>query len=169
MFKSFPWKGCRRRNKSLRDGTSRFATWYSDSDTSTSQSAVHGGVNVCNRTMRITTQESLVDTSTQHGAVQSQATSACDAVVCVRVYVTSSLLRTRVCGSRGVWTLTFCTATVWHYFRAEKKSKLKSFATWTPTIETTFVMIESAVQRSPLHVGELHVKIEVQIPVQYVK
>ena len=38
------------------------------------------------------------------------------------------------------------------------------FVTWTPTIEMTFVMTESAVQRNPRHVGEFHVKIEFQTP-----
>jgi len=34
-------------------------------------------------------------------------------------------------------------------------------------IVTRLVMIDSAVQRSPRHVGEFHVKIDVQNPVQY--
>jgi len=169
MFKSFPWKGCRRRNKSLRDGTSRFATWYSGSDTSASQSSVHGGVNVCKWTVCIAMQKRLVDACAQHGAVQTQSASACDAAIRVRVYVTGDFAWTRVLVSCTVVSRAFHTATVWHLLYVRKKSKLRSFATWTPTIETTFVMIESAVHRSPRHVGELHVKIDVQIPVQYVK
>lgn len=36
-------------------------------------------------------------------------------------------------------------------------------------IATTFVMTESAVHRSPRHVGEFHAKIEVQKPAHCVK
>ena len=43
-----------------------------------------------------------------------------------------------------------------------------NFVTWTPTIETTFIMTESDAQRRPLHVGEFHVKIEFQNPAQWV-
>ena len=52
-----------------------------------------------------------------------------------------------------------------HLIYIEKKDQdSRSFATWTPTIETTFVMTESAVQRNPRHMGELHVNIEIQTP-----
>jgi hypothetical protein len=77
------------------------------------------------------------------------------------------------CHGSLCWALVCTTVIVssaFHLLYIEKKTQnSRSFATWTPTIETTFVMIESAVQRNPLHVGEFQVKIEVQIPVQYVK
>jgi hypothetical protein len=51
----------------------------------------------------------------------------------------------------------------------EKKSQnSRSFATWTPTIETTFIMIESAVHLRPLHVGEFQLNIDFQTPVHCV-
>jgi hypothetical protein len=98
----------------------------------------------------------LVETS--HHVVVGDA-SDCDATTSGTVTKRGWFIRVVV--SRT--TTSRCRGT--HLIYVEKKDQnSRNFATWTPTIETTFVMIESAVQRNPLHVGELHVNIEFQIP-----
>ena len=76
------------------------------------------------------------------------------------------------CHGSFCWALVSITVVVssaFHLLYIEKKSQnSRSFATWTPTIETTFIMIESAVHLRPLHVGEFQLNIDFQTPVHCV-
>ena len=102
----------------------------------------------------------LVETS--HHVVVGDA-SDCDATTSGTVtkrgwFIRVVVSRATTSGCRGTHLM----------YTWKKDQNSRNFATCTPTTETTFVMIESAVQRNPLHVGELHVNIEFQIPAHWV-